>query len=270
MSAAQDTPSPPVEPLNGERVLLRIYLRTADRAPRAPTFERIVKAARSERLAGATVLKGIMGYGAHGTSRPAPLAVVEHLPIIVEIVDSAQRLGAFLQGPLENILEHGIATLERAAVIVHRPRINAATQPPLKLPGPHRPLSTIPSLETQGARMNLEEDAVLVRVFLGESDRSDDGRPLYEAIVREARALGLAGATVLRGVEGFGANSVVHKAALLEMSTDLPMVIEMVDRDAKVEQILPHLEQVVKEGMITLERVAIVRYHHNPADAPAG
>ena len=116
--------------------------------------------------------------------------------------------------------------------------------------------------------MNPSEDGVLLRVFLGESDRDENGRPLYETIVRRARELGLAGATVLRGVEGFGANSVIHNAALLEMSTDLPIIIEIVDREAKVQEVLPQLDQMVKEGMITMERVAIVSYRHNPDDAP--
>src|SRR5205823_4248370 len=209
--------------LAGQRVLLRIYLRTADRALRTPTFELIAKAARSEGLAGATVLKGIMGYGAHGEARPAPLALVEHVPVIVEIVDGAERIDVFVRGTLAKLLTHGLATIERATVIVHRPR---------------RPQDTVaassPSPQVRGAEMNPSEDGVLLRVFLGESDRDNAGRPLYEAIVRKARELGLAGATVLRGVEGFGANSVIHKAALLEMSTDLPIVIEIVDREAKV------------------------------------
>jgi hypothetical protein len=242
--------------LIGERVLLRIYLRTGDRAPLAPTFQRIVRAARAEGLAGATVLKGILGYGAHGESRGSrPLALLEHVPIIVEIVDCAGRIDAFARGTLAKILAHGLATIERANVIVHRP---------------HQPQA---SRELQGAPMNPSPDnpsadGVLLRVFLGEADRDENGRPLYESIVRKARELGLAGATVLRGVEGFGANSVIHKAALLEMSTDLPIVIEIVDREAKVQLALPQLDQMVKEGMITMERVAIVSYRHNPADAP--
>ena len=115
--------------------------------------------------------------------------------------------------------------------------------------------------------MTINENGVLLRVFIGESDRHEN-KPLYEAILAKAREMGLSGATVLRGVEGFGANSVVHKAALLEMSTDLPIVIEIVDVREKVESLLPYLEQVVAEGMITMEYVAIVVYRHNPADAP--
>lgn len=107
--------------------------------------------------------------------------------------------------------------------------------------------------------MTIDEDGVLLRVFIGESDRHEH-RPLHEAIVQTARELGLAGATVLRGIEGFGANSVVHKAALLELSADLPLVIEIVDRQEKIQQLLPKLEGMVKEGMITMEYVAVVLY----------
>lgn len=108
----------------------------------------------------------------------------------------------------------------------------------------------------------MQENGVLLRVFTGESDRYQH-KPLYEAIVRKARELGLAGATVLRGTEGFGARSVVHKAALLEMSTDLPVVIEIVDTEEKIKLLLPHLETMVQEGMITMEYVVILMYRHN-------
>jgi len=117
--------------------------------------------------------------------------------------------------------------------------------------------------------MTINEDGVLLRVFIGESDRHGH-QPLYEAIVRKVRELGMAGATVLRGTEGFGANSVVHKAQLLEMSTDLPVVIEVVDTRDKVQLLLPHLEAMVREGMITMEYVVILMYRHNDADAPPG
>jgi PII-like signaling protein len=109
--------------------------------------------------------------------------------------------------------------------------------------------------------MTLNENGILLRVFIGESDRLE-GKPLYEAIVQKTRELGLAGATVLRGTEGFGANSVVHKAHLLEMSTDLPIVIEIVDAHDKINLLLPHLQSMVREGMITMEYVAIVLYRH--------
>jgi len=107
---------------------------------------------------------------------------------------------------------------------------------------------------------------MLLRVFIGESDRHN-GRPLYEAIVNEARQRGLAGATVWKGFMGFGAHSRMHTVKILELSQDLPIVIEIVDTQEKIQRLLPYLEQVVQEGMITMEYVAIIFYRHNPADA---
>src|SRR5207244_3125887 len=116
--------------------------------------------------------------------------------------------------------------------------------------------------------MKLSEEGQLLRIFIGESDVWN-GQALYRVIVLKARALGLAGATVLRGPMGFGANSRVHTTKLLELSTDLPLVIEIVDSAAKIQSILPFLDEAVSEGLITLEGVRVLRYRHNPAKARA-
>src|SRR6478609_4871069 len=108
-------------------------------------------------------------------------------------------------------------------------------------------------------KMQMPKQALLLRIFTGENDKFD-GRPLYEAIVRKARELHLAGATVLRGPMGFGRHSRVHTAKLLELSTDLPIVIEIVDAEDKVEAFLPTIDELVTEGLVTLEAVRMVRY----------
>jgi hypothetical protein len=113
--------------------------------------------------------------------------------------------------------------------------------------------------------MRIEGEGQLLRIFIGESDRWE-GRPLFEAIVRRAREEGLAGATVLRGMEGFGANSRVHTSKILRLSQDLPIVIEIVDRPQQIESFLPLLDEMVTEGMMTLERVRIIAYRHGAAD----
>jgi hypothetical protein len=258
--------------------------------------------------------------------------------VIVEIVDSPERITGFVRDCLDRLMVGGMLTLERAAVMMYRrrprdqavPNLNGIiarhcarcasdlppgagycpvcglpTQAPAGapsvsgvpgpgvpgpgVPGPAaprpdalqlaaelKPLSTIPSLEP-GAHMTVNENGILLRVFIGESDEFQR-KPLYEAIVQKVRELGLAGATVLRGTEGFGANSVVHKASLVDMSTDLPIVIEVIDTEDKIRTLLPHLEGMVQEGMITMEYVVILMYRHDagqgpqpvppPADAP--
>ncbi|RME21122.1 MAG: DUF190 domain-containing protein [Deltaproteobacteria bacterium] len=110
--------------------------------------------------------------------------------------------------------------------------------------------------------MKLPFEASLLRVFIGESDKAN-GRPLYEVIVEEARKRGIAGATVLRGFLGFGANSRIHTSKLLRLSEDLPVVIEIVDAEDKIEAFLPELDRMIGEGMVTLEKVRVIAYRHN-------
>jgi PII-like signaling protein len=107
--------------------------------------------------------------------------------------------------------------------------------------------------------MKLPEDAVLLRILIGESDRWHH-QPLYEAIVLKARESALAGATVLRGPMGFGASSRVHTAKILQLSNDLPMVIEIVDTEEKLNAFLPALEEMMGGGLVTLEKVKVIHY----------
>jgi PII-like signaling protein len=107
--------------------------------------------------------------------------------------------------------------------------------------------------------MKIEGEGKLLRIFIGESDRWH-GKPLYQAIVERVREEGLAGATVLRGIEGFGADSRLHTARLLRLSEDLPVVIEIVDSAERIEAILPALDEMVGEGMVTVERVEVIAY----------
>jgi PII-like signaling protein len=107
--------------------------------------------------------------------------------------------------------------------------------------------------------MNIPEEGYLLRIFVGESDKAGH-RPLYEAIVLKAREAGLAGATVLRGVMGYGKNSILHTAKILRLSEDLPMVIEIIDSLEKVEAFLPALDGMITDGLVTVETVRVIHY----------
>jgi uncharacterized protein len=107
--------------------------------------------------------------------------------------------------------------------------------------------------------MKSQSEGQLLRIFIGESDHWE-GRPLYEAIVQRARAAGLAGATVIRGLEGFGAHSRLHTTRILRLSEDLPVVVEIVDVAERIEAFLPALDEMVDEGMVTLEKVRVIAY----------
>lgn len=109
--------------------------------------------------------------------------------------------------------------------------------------------------------MKLPEEGKSLKIFIGESD-SYKGKSLYEAIVLKARELNLAGATVFRGIMGYGAASRIHSIKLLRLSEDLPIMIEIVDTEENIDKILPFLDDTVKEGLITMEKIRIIKYRH--------
>jgi len=113
--------------------------------------------------------------------------------------------------------------------------------------------------------VKLEGEGKLLRIFIGESDKHGR-KPLYQAIVEMLRQEGMAGATVLRGIEGFGATSHLHTARILRLSEDLPIVIEVADTAERIEAIMPRIDEMVNEGMVTLERVEVVSYRSGDRD----
>ena len=114
----------------------------------------------------------------------------------------------------------------------------------------------------------LPRDGILLRIFIGESDKYD-GRPLYEWIIQRARQAGMAGATVLRGMEGFGAHSRMHTAKILRLSQDLPIVIELVDTPEQIEAFLSVIDPAIEEGLVTTERVQVRFYRSSAAGGGA-
>jgi len=115
--------------------------------------------------------------------------------------------------------------------------------------------------------MRIPREGQLLRIFVGESDRWK-GRPLFEAIVKEARHQGLAGATVFRGFEGFGARSRIHTSRILRLTEDLPILVEIVDAEDKIQGFLPVLDDMVQEGLVTIEKATVIFYR--AGEAPAG
>ena len=107
--------------------------------------------------------------------------------------------------------------------------------------------------------MHTPEDGYLLRIFVGESDKHGH-HTLFEAIVLKAREMGLAGATVTRGVMGFGKHSIIHTAKILRLSEDLPMIVEIADSLENIERFLPTLDEMIKDGLVTLEKVRVIQY----------
>ncbi len=246
--------------MEAEQVLCRFHLSSLARHGAEPFYEWIVETARREDLQGATVLKGFLGLRPGGSIvREHAWAIAQEVPVVVEVVDGPRHLEKLL-ARVEPAMPGGTITLERAHVVLYRGSGDD------RRPRDRAPRYDVVSTQDQSAAvevrtMTIPEAGVLLRVFIGESDRDPaSGRPLYEAIVVRAREAHLAGATVLRGPMGFGRHSRMHAAKLLELSTDLPIVIEIVDAEEKINAFIPVVDELVSAGLVTLEAVRVLKY----------
>lgn len=243
--------------VQAEQVLCRFHLSSVAQHGMSPLYEWILERAHHEGLQGGTVLKGFYGMNPRGSVlQERTWSLSQELPVIVEVVDEAAKIEVLL-AKVEPVFRSGVITLERAHVLMYRAGERDVTGP---LNG--RSITGTASSVAAGVRtMKLPERGALLRIFIGESDKDPGSdRPLYEAIVRKAKEAQLAGATVLRGQMGFGRHSRVHTAKLFDLSTDLPVVIEIVDAEEKVDTFLPTVDELVTEGLVTLEAVRILRY----------
>jgi uncharacterized protein len=244
--------------IDTEQVLCRFQLPNVVKHGMTTLYEWIIGVARKEGLQGTTVLEGFYGLGPRGDIlEEKAWTIVQHLPVIVEVVDTPDRIETLL-GLVEPVFTEGVITLERAHVLLYRAGDRGAVAPL----GRRNILATVHTSAAGGVRtMTLPDNGVLLRIFIGESDKDpESGRPLYEGLVRRAREAHLAGATVLRGAMGFGRHSRIHTAKFLELSVDLPILIEIVDAEEKIDAFLPVVDELVTEGLVTLEAVRIVRY----------
>jgi uncharacterized protein len=195
-------------------------------------------------VAGATVSKGIAGFGAdHKLQTTRIVRLAENLPIRIEFVETAEKLDALLPA-LYELVGPGIVDVQDTTVI----KAPAAAQAP-----------ELPHVALRGR-------AKLMRIYFGEDDQWH-GKPLYEAITESLRANDLAGATVYRGIYGYGAHRRFHKEKPLAMSRDLPIMLAVVDEEQKIRDYLPILEDMVQEGLVVLSEVEVIRYTHRlPAE----
>ncbi len=242
--------------IEAEQVLCRFQTTNRVRHRREPLYQWVVETARRLHLQGATVLKGIMGLRPDGTIlKESNWAIAQHLPVVVEIIDRPQRIEALL-AQVEPSFHDGAITLERAHVILYR------TAQDERKPAAGDAFAAPDNSAAREVRtMKTSEAGLLLRIFIGDSDRGPGGDgSLYAAIVRRAREAGLAGATVLKGPMGFGKHSLVHAAKVLELSTDLPVIVEIVDSEEKIRAFIPIVDGLVSEGLVTLEAVRILKY----------
>jgi PII-like signaling protein len=237
--------------LDGSRSLLRIYFDEFDRVEHEYAYEWVLDQAKKEGLAGCTVLRGRAGYGRGKIIRTEFwFEGAGDFSVVVEIVDNEDRIEKFWK-QVQPRLHGSLITQEQ--VFVHHyshTKVDSAAV-----------VSSDITKEIEMSPRNLSGAHTLLRIYFGESDRAD-GEPLHFVILKKARDRGLAGCTVLRGITGFGASTIVHEDHLFRLSSDLPMVVEIVDTSERTQAFLSKIEPFLEGALVTEEEVHVHHYSH--------
>ena len=229
-----------------ENVLLRAFFSSLEKEGDLPAYEAFQRAAEEAGCRGATAFRGVEGIGPGGRAlRRRLLAPAEDVPVVVEVIDTAGRIAGLLARAAP-LLRCRFATTERAAVVVHRRGTGGPPPAAFSAPGKEGP-------------MPREETGVLVRVFLSESDRHG-WRPLAREILDRAAAGGMEMALVLKSPAGFGTHRAERSTKSEVGSLDQPVVVEIAGTEERVRALLPRLDEVLEEGLVTVEKVSILRY----------
>jgi PII-like signaling protein len=195
-------------------------------------------------ISGATVFKGVAGFGAgHRLHSASYVEISDKLPVKIEFIESEQKVQEVL-GKLEEMAGHGMIEVQETKIV--KPAV----------PSRHYASETQPAVKMEGK-------AKLMRIYIGEDDRWND-KPLYKMLVEAMRANDLAGATVYRGILGYGAHRRFHRDKPFHLSHDASMMLSVVDTEEKIRGFLPVLERMVQEGLIVLSDVDVVKYSHRP------
>jgi PII-like signaling protein len=240
--------------------LLSVYLNANDRWHGRPLYRAVVELARTRHLAGASVFPVELSLGAHRRLRDAKSEYLAFdIPVVIEIVDAPEAVEAML-GELRPMIAEGLATVVPVRVVRYShaedPGGRVADLNPTPIPG--------------GETTMLDEgEAQRLTVYVGSSD-AWRGRNLAMAIVERCRELGLAGATAMVGVMGFGKHSRIHRAHLLGLSEDLPERVEVVDRPDQIARLLPALDEMIGGGLVVVEDVKVLRYRHDSKKGAGG
>jgi PII-like signaling protein len=200
-------------------------------------------------VSGATVLKGVAGFGAdHHLHTTGVVEVSDKLPIRIEFVETREKVEELL-GKLEEMAGTGLIEAQETTVV------KAAALSKEKKAAPEH--------------LRIEGKARMMRIYIGESDRWQD-KPLHEALVQAMRANDIAGVTVYRGVQGYGAHRRVHREKPLHLSRDASIMLSAIDTEEKLEAFLPIVERMVEEGLVVLSDVDIIKYAWRAAEAGGG
>lgn len=224
----------------GKALKVIVYLSEGSTYHGAPAYSRILDFLFYRGVAGATVVKGVAGFGADRHLHSASsVEISDHLPLKVEFVESREKVNELL-GKLEELAGSGMIEVQETTVAKSaRPSKERARPAPV--------------------HQKIEGRARVMEIFIGESDRWKD-KPLYQALVEAMRANDLAGVTVYKGILGYGAHRRIHKDKPLHLSRDASIMLSAVDTEEKLRAFLPMAEQMVEEGLVTLSDVDIIQY----------
>jgi len=226
----------------GKAVKVSIYLSEGTTHHGASTSASILDFLYFRGVSGATVLKGVAGFGAdHHLHSSSLVAISDHLPVKIEFIETREKVDEIL-GKLEEMAGSGMIELQDTTI---------AKPAQISKPKP----TSVPT------HVKIEGKAQLMRIYIGEHDQWR-GKPLHDALVRAMRANDLAGVTVYRGILGYGAHRRMHKDAPLHLSHDSSIMLSVIDTEEKLRTFLPTVEQMVAEGLVVLSDVDIIKYSH--------
>jgi PII-like signaling protein len=234
----------------GKATKVSIYLSEGSTHHGASTYSSILDFLFFRGVSGATVLKGIAGFGAdHHIHTSSTVDIADHLPLKIEFIETREKVDELL-GKLEEMAGSGMIEIQETTIA--KPAQSSSTK---NAPRPEH--------------AKIEGKARMMRIYIGESDQWKD-KPLYQALVRALRANDMAGVTVYKGILGYGAHRRVHKDKALHLSHDSSIMLSVVDTDEKLQAFLPIVDQMVSEGLVVLSEVDIVKYAHRAAEIPEG
>jgi len=230
----------------GKAVKVSIYLSEGSTHHGVPTYSSILDFLFYRGVSGATVLKGVAGFGAdHHMHSASFVEISDHLPLKIEFIESREKVTELL-GKLEELAGTGMIEIQDTTVAkpaqISRTKKSA---PP--------------------AHLKIEGKAKMMRIYIGEADRWKD-KPLHTALVEAMRANDIAGVTVYRGILGYGANRRVHKDQPLHLSQDASIMLSAIDTEEKLQSFLPIVEQMVEEGLVVLSNADIIKYSYRALD----
>lgn len=232
---------------SGKAVKVTIYLSEGSTHRGVSTSASILDFLFFQGIAGATVLKGIAGFGSdHHLHSASQVAISDHLPLKIEFIETREKVDELLP-KLEEMVGSGMIELQETTIA--------------------KPAQRAKSAETATPqRIKIEGKAKMMRIYIGESDKWQ-GKPLYEALVRAMRAHDLAGVTVDRGILGYGAHRRIHKDQPLHLSRDASIVLSVVDTEEKLQAFLPVVDKMVQEGLVVFSEVDIIKYAHRAVES---